>query len=194
MKKIVGWDLDGTLIDTSNLLKSTYKQLFGSTSKIDILASPYQNMLNNEVKPNRDWWRKFWSTYRSNISYAFPYKGIKEVLKNLKDKDINNVVISSLSDNIIPNLLTSTNIHNFFEIKIGGTNTKFKKPDPYSIKYCIDKLNSAESHFTFIGDSQNDKKLAENANVEFIHAGWNRYCNIGSKYPVTQPKDIIDLI
>lgn len=193
MEKIVGWDLDGTLIDTSELLKSTYRQMFGPSFKIDILASPYRNMKNNGYNPNQHWPR-FWNMYRRNTSYAVLYDGVEEVLAELKDQGVTQVIISSLSDSIVPLLLTSTGIDHFFEMVVGGTITKFKKPNSYSIKSCIDKLNSDAKYFTFIGDSRKDKKLAENASVKFIHAGWNKYCSITSKYDISQPKDILELI
>ncbi len=185
--------MDGTLIDTSELLKSTYKQFFGPSFKVDISASPSWNMKNNGYNPSKHW-PKFWDTYRSNINHAVLYDGVKEVLVELRDEGVNHVIISSLADNIIPLLLNSTDISHFFEIVVGGSNTKFKKPNSYSVRFCIEKLNSDEKYFTFVGDSQKDKKTAKNANVRFIHAGWNEYCSTSSKYDIRQPKDILELI
>jgi HAD superfamily hydrolase (TIGR01509 family) len=194
MRKIVAWDLDGTIVDTYDLMKNTYIEILGSEFKSDLSLSPWVNFKNAGLNPTANI-RRYWNYYRKNVpNQAKVYPEIINCHNDLRKNGVSQVIISSLPDEIVNTLLLITNIQDIFDIVIGGSNLEYRKPNPKSIEYCIKQLNGNKKKCVIIGDGYRDQRLSFNANVHFIAAKWNHRCKLQCQYECKSPKNILSIL
>jgi len=194
MTSIIAWDLDGTIIDTYNLMKETYNSIIASDFDADLSASPWKNIKSAGLNP-KSTISRFWEKYRQNVPHlAEVYSNIIDVLQRINQKGISQVIISSLPDKIVESLLFHTEITDIFDITIGGSKRELMKPRPSSIEFCLRQLHGTKNRFIMIGDSDTDQQLAMNAEVHFIAAKWNHRCKLQSHYGCKSPTDILKII
>lgn len=193
MRKIIIFDLDGTLLDTLKDLNEALNYTLAEFNFAKISLDKTRALVGNGIRKliidacntdkydacNTDkyidsMFKCFIDYYNKNINvYTKPYDNIKELLYKLKDKGYALCVISN--KNYVPlNILVDYYFKDIFDIVIGDGEGYLKKPNPDSILYCINKLNSNLSNTYYIGDSDIDIKTVNNAkcNGVFVSYGF----------------------
>ncbi len=185
-KKLVVFDLDGTLLDTLedirhaiNSALAVYKiplinenetksfvgrglknALIGAVQKSGAQVNDNDIFCMNEILT---------ASYLENPSkYAHPYEGILGLLSWLQDSDIKIAIASNKKDEIvqkiIKNILPSYN----FAFAFGQKSEYPLKPDPTGILSEIKKLNMKVSNILYIGDSEVDCQTAKNMRCDYF--------------------------
>lgn len=185
-KKIVVFDLDGTLLNTLedirhaiNCALAVYKiPLINENETKCFVGRGLRNALisavqKREVQINDDDISRMYeiltASYLENPSkYAHPYEGILELLNWLEDQGIKIAIASNKKDEIvqkiIKNILSSYN----FAFAFGQKSEYPLKPNPTGVLSELKKLNISVSDILYIGDSEVDYETAKNMGCDYF--------------------------
>lgn len=199
---LVIFDMDGTILDTitdiTNSINYTFNHYkLGTVSQTKVKAALgnggarlVNDLLPNQKIKNIDEIIAFYLAYytENNNTYTKPYKGIVEVLEQLKP-NYKLAVVSNKSDHLVK-VLNEDLFKGLFDIAIGEQDGLAIKPDPDMINHVLDALEIKPKDAIFIGDSEVDILTGKNAKLPVIAVTWGfRTKNELIKY---QPEYIID--
>ena len=213
-KKLVIFDLDGTLLNTiSDLAHSTnfalkqngfpghpieaYKFFIGNgINKLFERALP-ENKKNEE---NISRVRKSFLTYydEHNTDYTKPYEGVQELLKTLQSEGYMLAVASNKYQSATEKLITKLFPEILFVAILGQRENIPVKPDP-TIVFDILKISGVKpEEAIYIGDSGVDMQTASRSGVISIGVTWgfrprSELEAAGANYIVNSVTEIINL-
>ncbi|MFA5693025.1 MAG: prolipoprotein diacylglyceryl transferase [Acholeplasmataceae bacterium] len=185
-KKIVLFDLDGTLLDTKddiyNNLRKTFKRFYPGKIFSDEDLKPFfgptlnQSFSNLEKDPKKvnkmiDYYKEVAHGDDRAISKTFPHA--YETLKTLKENGFLIGVVSSKIKLMVEKGLRDNDLLDFVDIIVGSDNVNNHKPHPEPIHHALSLLK-IDSHFAYyVGDHPNDVLSAKEANVTFIGVSYS---------------------
>jgi len=185
INKLIIFDLDGTLLDTSDLiLKSLYEiiKIYLDINKEQLRSqikdSPYKVIKrytgNLEMKNKMNY---YWDFYNKNIeSEVNVYRDIVKLLKILKQKEFGIGIVTSLVKKYTKKLIHYYLKHNF-DVIITYNDTRRHKPNPEPLILARDeylrKKGIQNLSAIYIGDSDNDIIAGKNAKMITGLAAWS---------------------
>lgn len=178
MKKIIFYDLDGTLADTrrdiaeaANHMRRSFGKREFSTQEVaqyvgrglifliaGCLETDDPKMLEKGSKIYRDYYAAHM------LDYTCLYQGVKETLDHFAGRK--QVVITNKPNPFSEEILKALGIGHYFLSIIAGNSAFPKKPDPTAIFDKIKEWNASPAEALFIGDSRIDIETARNAGIE----------------------------
>lgn len=191
MKKLIVFDLDGTLIDSSedisraityaahtacNLPEGTIttaqvRPLLGKNlhDTFTLLLDPqYHSYIEDCVKAYREF-------YPSNSTvYTTIFPGLLEIIENLKERGCKLAVATTKYQTTVDAVVGRLNLAPYFDL-IQGTNDFPHKPDPYILNLVMQKLEATPEQTIMIGDTDNDVLCAQRAGVEICAVTWGAW-------------------
>ena len=188
MKKLVIFDLDGTLLDTiADLAESAnyaLKQLDYPTHPVDAIRTFVGNGINKlleralpaheQTEENIMRMRSHFVPYYDihNADLSTPYPGIVSLLEDLQAKGILIAVASNKYQKATVKLVKQyfPNI-DFVEI-LGQREGINVKPDPSIVFDILQKADVSKEDVLYIGDSGVDMQTAINAGVDAVGVTW----------------------
>ena len=211
-KKLIIFDLDGTLIDTLRdiehifnyvLIKNGFDRKSENFYKENIgnglehllrkcLPDNFMGDFDSLSKSVRD-------RYKSQLNTKTKiYDGIIPVLEYLKKNKVNMAVISNKL-----HLLAVRSVEKYFnpyEMKVIGAEGGFpRKPSPDSTLHVLQHFNCSSSDALFVGDSIVDIKTAQCANISSVGVLWGNgmkkdFEKHKSDFILDSPKDIFRIL
>ena len=188
MKKLVIFDLDGTLLDTiADLAESTnhaLKQLGYPTHNVETIrtfvgnginkllerALPLQKQTEENVRLMRSHFVPYYDAHNADLSS--PYPGIVHLLEDLQEKGIMIAVASNKYQEATVKLVKHYfPTINFIEI-LGQREGINVKPDPSIVFDILQKANVNKEEVLYVGDSGVDMQTAINAGVDAVGVTW----------------------
>lgn len=177
---IIGFDLDGTLIDTEKWIIKSLKQAFkenhkkaptekeifkywGLTSKEFIKKSSLKKLTKKEVKKIKKDFHKIRDKTINSIT-AFP--NVKKVLKKLNKKYYLAIISNNKHKEIIKRLKAAKIDKKLFKIIIGDDEVRKPKPFPNEIYKAERKLGKKLKFL--VGDTIRDIESAKRAKIKSI--------------------------
>ena len=188
MKKLVIFDLDGTLLDTiADLAESTnhaLKQLGYPTHDVETIrtfvgnginkllerALPTHEQTEENVRLMRSHFVPYYDVHNADLSSAYP--GIVHLLEDLQEKGIMIAVASNKYQEATVKLVKHYfPMINFIEI-LGQREGINVKPDPSIVFDILQKANVNKEEVLYVGDSGVDMQTAINAGVDTVGVTW----------------------
>ena len=188
MKKLVIFDLDGTLLDTiADLAESTnhaLKQLGYPTHDVETIrtfvgnginkllerALPLQEQTEEKVMLMRSHFVPYYDAHNADLSS--PYPSIVHLLEDLQGQGIMIAVASNKYQEATVKLVKYYfPMINFIEI-LGQREGINVKPDPSIVFDILQKANVNKEEVLYVGDSGVDMQTAINAGVDAVGVTW----------------------
>ena len=188
MKKLVIFDLDGTLLDTiADLAESTnhaLKQLGYPTHDVETIrtfvgnginkllerALPLQEQTEEKVMLMRSHFVPYYDAHNADLSS--PYPSIVHLLEDLQGQGIMIAVASNKYQEATVKLVKHYfPMINFIEI-LGHREGINVKPDPSIVFDILQKANVNKEEVLYVGDSGVDMQTAINAGVDVVGVTW----------------------
>lgn len=209
MKKIVIFDMDGTLIDSKkditisiNYVRDVKYNL--APLKEDFIVESINKEIRNLPKlfynteiyedGARDIFEEHYATQCTKNSFL--YDGIVDMLETLKSNDIKMSVATNAPTQFAEIMLDNVNAHNYFDKIIGADKVKESKPNPQMLNLILEHYNYSHNKDKawMIGDNSKDMKSAINANINPLFATWGFSSYGDYEVLVSKPKDILDIV
>lgn len=217
MIKCAVFDLDGTLLDTLTTIayycnktlealklepieKEKYKYFVGEGARILIKRIlEYRDFSVSEEKLE-EILENYLSSYNKNPEHlTAPYKGIPELLKSLKEKEITLAVLSNKPESSVLPLCEKFFPDGTFSIIKGQTDGVPRKPDPAALFDILKNLNAAPHECLYVGDTSTDMQTGKNAGAKTVGVLWGfrekeELIKNGADLLADTPKEILSFI
>jgi phosphoglycolate phosphatase len=209
MKKIVIFDMDGTLIDSKKDITISINYVRKKNHNLPPLSEEFiVESINKEV---RNLPKLFYNTqtyeardralfekhYKEQcIENPYLYDGVLELLETLKKNGVFLSVATNAPTLFAKTMLSHLNVASMFDVIIGADEVEHSKPDPEMINRILSyyNYNAQEDRAWMIGDNSKDMLSAKNAGIEAIFAIWGFSAH--GEYPVVvkRPEEVLDIV
>ncbi len=211
--KSVVFDLDGTLLDTSEGVLSSVKKMLdhmgydipdAETMKSFIgppINKNLERLYNLAPEDAMDAMTYFRSEYpKGDIYKAEHYEGMEELLQSLKENGFHVGVATYKREDMAQTLLEQKGLAKYFDV-IHGSNAASDMSKADIVNLTIRDLGAGPEETVMIGDSDNDAVGAEGAGALFIGVtygfGFDTADNVKSFKNIgvaSTPKEVLDII
>lgn len=182
MKKLIIFDLDGTLLDTlvdlKNAVNAALLHYNFPQKDIEHIRKSIGNGVNklvarclpdNEDNPLYievlEYFKKEYAKHA--LDNTKPYEGIKDVLINLHKQGYKLAVCTNKVDEIAKYIVNKY-FPNIFDYVQGDVPFLKKKPNKEMIYHIIDYFQLNKENVLYIGDTNVDEETALNADIDYI--------------------------
>ncbi|HLS67631.1 MAG TPA: pyrophosphatase PpaX [Pseudogracilibacillus sp.] len=180
--KTILFDLDGTLIDSNELIEKSFEytfRQFGYTfSREEILQFNGPPLTETFTKINPELADEMLQTYRNHnmenhdeYVKLFPY--VKETLDILKDYGIKMGVVSAKVHDGVRQGLEVTGIAPYFDTVIGVDDVENSKPHPEPVLKGMSDLKANTESSLMVGDNYHDIEAGKNAGIKTAAVAWS---------------------
>lgn len=208
------FDLDGTLVnsleDISDAMNTVLQGLNYPTHTYDtyqyFIGSGLRNLVskalpatNNSDEQIEICFDCMIETYREVCTIKTkPYKGIRELLDNLKSQNIKLAVFSNKADELTKKIASEI-FPDYFDAAIGLSTEELKKPNPFEAVAISKKWSLKPEEILFVGDSDIDMQTAINADMFPVGVSWGYRTKeelkvSGAKLVIDTPSELINVL
>ncbi len=185
------FDLDGTLIDTSELIARSFRYasgvVLGEVKPDDVLmANVGQPLMKQMEILGGDKAQELYDVYREHNhahhdEYIRSYPGINELLDELRARGAKLAVVTSKSRETVDMAFRSIPIERYFETVISTDDTANHKPDPQPLMLAMRRLDVHPDESVYIGDSPFDIQAGQAAGMMTAAVGWGMFAPVRLK-------------
>ena len=182
MKKLIVFDLDGTLLNTLLDLTEAVNHalaLFNYPLRTDeqirkaigdgVKMLIQRSVPDGENNPNKEEvLKEFRKYYQAHYNvHTKRYDGMLEALNELKALGFTLAVVTNKIDPISKDLMNYY-YKGIFSYVLGDTPMFERKPNPKGLEFVINKLGFTKEETAYVGDTNVDYQLAKNAKVDIL--------------------------
>ncbi|MFT8972271.1 HAD family hydrolase [Zymomonas mobilis] len=179
----IGFDLDGTLIDSSPDLHAALDYALKQMGRPVPTQEQVEKMIGKGIRRlmeqalevtggiNQELMVKGFplmlAYYKKHVLvHTRPYEGVEEILKALQDLGLKLIVYTNKPECLARPIIHQLGWDHYFSDIIGGDSFSVRKPDPKPLLEAIDAMGGGRT--AFIGDSITDVKTGHNADLPVI--------------------------
>jgi len=209
MKEAVIFDMDGTLLNTLEDLtqsvnstmqkfgfqihtKEEIRKFVGNGVRV-LFDRALPKNISNEIKEKCiEYFKKDYS--ENMYSHTGAYKGILEILKELKNSGYKIAVVSNKFDKAVKEL-SEKYFRGLIDVSIGQSDDVPQKPAPNGVFKAMRELGIRSA--VYVGDSDVDVQTAKNANLPSIGVTWgfrDKENLFGADIIVDSPEELLKQI
>ena len=205
------FDLDGTLIDSVDLIVRSYRYAsehhLGIVTSDDVwierLGTPMHNQLR-AVSDDDSIIAAMAVTYgeyyrKHHDSEVTLFKGVHDVISALYDKGNTLGVVTSKLRAGTNRSLELVKLKPFFDVIVTADQVSRPKPDPEPVQLALERLDAAPTEVVFIGDSPHDIASGREAGVATAAVLWGPFSISALEaarpdYFLTEPAEIVSVL
>jgi pyrophosphatase PpaX len=202
------FDFDGTLINTNDLIINTLKRVakdkLNLTLKQEKINEMYGLAIDEQMRlldPKREdeLVDYYFDLYLKKVnSETFLFEGIKELLKELNERNYNLYILTNNNTKDTTQSLERLNILHYFEDMITMDDVTSGKPDPEGLQILFNNNNIDKNITLLIGDSPHDIEAGKRFNLKTVLVGWSMFdlkdFDVKPTFIIQQPKELLKLI
>ena len=211
-KKLILFDLDGTLIDSAPDLTyavnamleemglprydlDTVHHWVGNGAQMLVKRSLLgrRDVENETIDSTRfeEALARFMAHYRAHLcEETYAYAGVPDTLDALKCRGYTLAVVTNKPYPFVSPILDRLSLSQYFAYTVGGDSLPVKKPDPAPLLYLCKKLGYEVAQSLMVGDSKNDILAANACGMESVGVTYGY--NYGENIAVHQPTVVIE--
>jgi len=179
------FDLDGTLIDTVELIRVSFRH---ATEVVLGAALPDELTMANVGQPLRTQfedlapgradelvrvYREF--NWQHHDTMATAYAGTRPTLEALAARGVRMGVVTSKGTEGARRGLDLFGLTDFFEVIVSADDVPLHKPDPYPLRAAASSMGVALEYCVYIGDSPHDMQAAVSGGAIAVAALWGAF-------------------
>jgi pyrophosphatase PpaX len=209
MIKAVLFDLDGTLIDTNELVIKCFKFVYKKHLNLEVstedickyFGEPLLKTFQRYDEKNAMELTEYYKEYNSRIhdEMAKSFEGAKETLLSLKAKGIKVGVVTSKRREMTVRGLSLISTEDIVDVLITPEDTNKHKPDPEPILKACERLKLSSKEVLYVGDTSFDIKSSMSAGassclVKYTRLPLEELMELKPNYTIDRLMDIIDIV
>jgi pyrophosphatase PpaX len=179
------FDLDGTLIDTVELILVSMRhatlEVLGASPPDDVLMSgvgmPLVTQFRDFAPEHADEllrvYRAFNHVHHDDIAKAYP--GTLDVLDRLRSRGVRMGIVTSKGEVAASMGIDRFGLRGFAEVIVTADDVEIHKPDPYPLAYAATLLNVDLRYCVYVGDSPHDMFAAVSGGAIPVAALWGAF-------------------
>lgn len=178
MIKAVVFDLDGTLIDTSEYIIQAFEHVLGryGLSGVDreMIRSRIGKSLEDDYRllaPAGQHERAMKAHHAfqdENLALIKGFDGVRKVLNGLREADTKTALLTNRGRNIAESLGCAGLNTDLFDCIVDFSMIKNPKPDPEGLHLIADRLEVKTKNLVMVGDSATDIEAGKNAGTAYV--------------------------
>lgn len=203
------FDLDGTLVDSIELIVSSCRHAFtnraGPTDAeiLRTIGRPLVEMFATHAADEADMqaligrYREFQLAHHDRLTTAYP--GIAEAVQELDDAGYQLGIVTSKINRLAARALEHVGLASRMRVVIGYDDTDRHKPDPTPVVHALERLGAVAASAVFVGDSPYDIEAGRRAGVVPLGVTWGPYARevlveAGAVAVVERPADLAGVV
>ena len=207
--KLIMFDLDGTLVDTSkditNALNYAIKPYglkdLTVEDTIKMIGEGITRLIEKVLSNEKSQWRDevikrfldYYSEHLADYSSVYPY--VRETLEKLNG--YKKAVISNKKEYLSMKLLDKLRLLKYFNLVIGSDTTSERKPSPIPVIHVFTRLGIDPDESVIVGDSNYDIEAGKKAGIKTVAVTYGyreRQYLTDADYIIDNIKDLVPLL
>lgn len=179
MKPAFIWDLDGTLLDSYEIIINSLYQIYKEKGFEIDKREIYKDAINESVSyfikrmettlgvPFQDLKDRYTNITHEQVLSIKAMKRAKEILEYLNSVGVRNYVYTHRGTTTEV-VLSNIGLISYFDDIVTSLDNFKRKPDPEGLNYLIDKYHLDKNHTYYVGDRKLDIECANNAHIKSV--------------------------
>jgi pyrophosphatase PpaX len=204
------FDLDGTLIDSGEIILSSFRHatrtVLAREIPDDVLAAAvggsniYEQMRAFDEERAEELVRVYREHNEPLHDDLVAFEGIERLLERLRDEGRQLGIVTAKRRRTVDLAFAMLPLESFFSAVVTAEQTEHHKPHPEPVLTALDLLGSKPEQAAFVGDSPFDMGAGKAAGVFTIAVSWGkihpveRLLEAGADAVVHSPEELIDVL
>ncbi|OCA88189.1 pyrophosphatase [Bacillus sp. FJAT-27225] len=177
------FDLDGTLIDTNDLIIQSFVHTLGiyypnKYSRDDVLPFMGPSLRETFGAMDPDNVEEMILTYRNfnlenHDTLVKEFTGVLEAVKELKEGGYKLGIVTTKMHDVVLKGLKLSKLDEYFDVIVALDHVTKEKPDPEPILLALEKLGSNPDTAIMVGDNYHDILAGKNAGTKTAGVAWS---------------------
>ena len=210
-KKLLLFDLDGTLIDSgpdlalalNDMLTQLHRENFSLETIHNWVGNGAQTLVKRALLGKKEIEESveealfskaleiFLNSYAQNVCVeTLLYPEVKTTLETLQSRGYRLAIVTNKPYDFVAPILEGLEIASYFEYFIGGDSLVQKKPRPEPLLHICEKLGESVENSLMIGDSKNDILAAHAAGMDSVGVSYGY--NYAEPIELSKPTYVIN--
>ncbi|HYF93155.1 MAG TPA: pyrophosphatase PpaX [Symbiobacteriaceae bacterium] len=207
---VVLFDLDGTVINTNDLIVASFQHVLKENLGLDVPAATIHRHFGEPLPrtmgryhPERA--EELTNLYRvynlaNHDALVKEFEGVRDTLEALRAAGVRLGIVTSKRRDLALRGLRVTNLAPFFETVVGMDDTEKHKPEPEPVLLALERLGRVPGpDVLMVGDSTFDILCGRNAGVKTAAVGWTvidrlELAGAGPDAWVERPQELLSLV